>query len=103
MSELKNKYLLIEVTKSPPSASLCGPARIVSRIENSIDNPRDVRLDASEMGDVMEIRLTGVEGKHTTTLFKMALLYGALKAEYEPVASQSSNDSLILTRSNDAR
>ena len=103
MSDLKNKYLFLEVTKSPPCASLCGPAKIMSKIEKSVDSSRDVRLEETELGDVMEIRLTGVEGKHRTSLLKMALLYAALKSEYEPEALQSSSDSLILSRTKDTQ
>ena len=102
MSDLKNKYLFMEVTKSPPCASLCGPEKIMSKIENSVDSSRDIRLEVSELGDVMEIRLTGIEGRHRTSLLKMNLLYAASKSEYEPMALQSSGDSLILSRTKDA-
>ena len=44
----------------------------------------------------MEIRLTGEEGVHKSTLLKMALLYEALKRNYVPQGS-ARDDSMILT------
>ena len=100
MSDLKNKYLFIEVTKSPPRASLCGPERIISKIISFINSYEDgVQFELSRVGNVMQIRLTGTEGKHDSTFLKMALLYEALNLKYEPMTLQSASDSLILTRS----
>ena len=100
MSDLKKKYLFLEVEQSPPCAMLCGPIDILTRIDDFDRHncPKGVRSKVTELGDVMEIRLTGEEGVHKPTLLKMALLYEALKMKYEPYGMSSSrDDSLILT------
>ena len=96
---LKNKYLFIEVTKSPPRASLCGPQRIISKIRSFSSWDAGVQCEEFSIGNVMQIRLTGTEGKHDSTFLKMALLYEALNLKYEPMTLQSVSDSLVLTRS----
>lgn len=101
MSDLKNKYLFMEVTKSPPCATLCGPEKIIAKIDAAFDRRANskagVNYEVSELGNVMQIRLSGEEGTHNSTFFKMALLHEALKVKYEPMTLQPASDSLILT------
>ena len=96
----------MEVTKLPPCATLCGPKKIIAKIRHVFDMcsdfPKGVHYEVSELGNVMEIRLTGEEGNHKSTFLKMALLHEALKVEYEPMTLQSASDSLILTPSKEA-
>lgn len=103
MSDLGNKYLFMEVTKSPPCATICGPEKIIAKIDAAFDkwvNSKGVNYEVSELGNVMQIRLSGEEpeeGNHNSTFFKMALLHEALKVKYEPMTLQPASDSLILT------
>jgi hypothetical protein len=99
MADLENKYLFLEVTKSPPCATLCGPKKIIDKIDDAFDCgfPKGVNYEVSELGNVMEIRLSGEEGNHNSTFFKMALLHEALKVKYEPMTLDPANDSVILT------
>ena len=98
MSDLKNKYMFLEVEKSPPCATLCGPQRVLSKFSDlgRYNCPNGVHSKVTQLEDVMEIRLTGEEGVHKSTLLKMALLYEALKRNYVPQGS-AGDDSLILT------
>lgn len=98
--ELRDKYMFLEVTRSPPSASLFGPRYVISGMERSFRPlPDSVGCETIRIGEVIEIRLSGIEGQDNSTLMKMALLHGALSREYEPMTTDVTKDSLILTPS----
>ena len=58
MSDLKNKYMFLEVEKSPPCAILCGADKVLSRFSDfdRYNCPKGVHSKITELGDVTEIR-----------------------------------------------
>ena len=101
--------MLLEVTKSPPCAKLCGPYDYMREILSNTRkfsgkfNPLGkVRCEETRVGNVMEIRLVGEENADNSTLLKMALLHEALGLEYVPLQPVT-DDCFTLSPRKDVR